>query len=528
MPRMVVLSIEPGAQSIGVGDRLRLALVVRYDDGSVRDLTQSATWQSFGAAVRATGRPGAHRRPCPREGANHRDREWPAGDDDRSNRGAIDGPAPGEPRKSPVLHRRIRACPLSRRRTHLGEPRRQRHDLPAAEIRLRAVSRLPSSPRLTRLPIMGVGAGDEERRAQRRLLLFPLMYRRTGPGKGLDGKPRFDLTQLNPTYFRRLRRRVIAARERGIYVIVMLFDGWSVERKGNGDNPWDGHPFNGENNVNGIDGDRNKDGSGEETHTLANPLVTRFQEKYVAMVVRSVSDQPNVLYEISNESSNGSLRWQNHMVGFIRSQESTSRRHPVGITSEYPDGNNAELIASSADWISPNGDIEDLRPSSGVKVILADTDHLCGVCGDARFPWQAFTRGLNPMFMDVYDGKAVGLGATGRDPHDPQWEVIRRRLGVTVALSERIDMGLLVPRGDLCSTGYCLADPKRGHLYVVYLPEGRTVTVDVTASGSRLRAEWVDPDTGVATRGETIQGGGRRSISAPGHGDVVLVLRSVS
>ena len=57
---------------------------------------------------------------------------------------------------------------------------------------------------------------------------------------------------------------MIAARERGIYVIVMLFDGWSVERKGDGENPWDGHPFNRANNINGVDGDLNHDGSGRK------------------------------------------------------------------------------------------------------------------------------------------------------------------------------------------------------------------------------------------------------------------------
>src|SRR5688500_12085149 len=38
----------------------------------------------------------------------------------------------------------------------------------------------------------------------------PLPFRRTGPGVGLDGKPKFDPNQFNPEYFERLRARVIA------------------------------------------------------------------------------------------------------------------------------------------------------------------------------------------------------------------------------------------------------------------------------------------------------------------------------
>ena len=45
-----------------------------------------------------------------------------------------------------------------------------------------------------------------------------------------------------------------AARARGIHVSIMLFEGWSVERKGQVGNPCQGHPFNKANNVNGIDG----------------------------------------------------------------------------------------------------------------------------------------------------------------------------------------------------------------------------------------------------------------------------------
>src|SRR5690606_9372528 len=99
----------------------------------------------------------------------------------------------------------------------------------------------------------------------------PLPYERTGPGQALDGKPKFDLTKFNQTYFDRLRSRVVEAGERGIYVAVMLFEGFSVEKKRRTVNPWPGHPFHRENNINGIDGDGDGDGEGKEIHTLQNP-----------------------------------------------------------------------------------------------------------------------------------------------------------------------------------------------------------------------------------------------------------------
>lgn len=525
--RMVALSIEPRAQSIQVGDRLRLALVARYDDGSVRNLGRSGDWKSSAPQrVRLEG--------------HGRVRALTEG------RALITASVRGR-RAATII--RVGNRSMGPLRVSTKNPRYfvdaagRLVYLAGAHTWENLVDSGTTEPpprfdyakflemlQVHGLRVFRLWAWEQATKSgeiKGRYYFSPVVYRRTGPGTGLDGKPRFDLTQFNPAYFSRLRQRVIAARERGIYVVITLFNGWSVEKKGDGDKPWDGHPFNGANNVNGIDGDRNKDGSGQETHTLADPSIRRLHEAYVARVIRAVRDQPNVLYEISAESSNGSLPWQNHMVGFIRSHESPQARHPVGITSEYPNGHNADLIASSADWISPNGDIVDLQPSTGAKVVLADTDHLCGVCGDPGFPWRAFTRGLNPLLMDPYDGRAVGLGARDADHSERRWEDIRRRLGVTGTLADRLDMSVLIPRRDLASTGYCLADERRGRLYVVYLPDGGKVTVDVSASRYSLRSEWIDPDTGVARPGATIRGAGRRSFGATGDGDVVLVLRAV-
>ena len=59
-------------------------------------------------------------------------------------------------------------------------------------------------------------------------LVDPFPWQRTGPGLALDGKPKFDLNLFNQSYFDRLRSRVIAAGERGIYVSIMLFEGYGL------------------------------------------------------------------------------------------------------------------------------------------------------------------------------------------------------------------------------------------------------------------------------------------------------------
>ncbi|MGH9847259.1 MAG: hypothetical protein ACREEM_51845, partial [Blastocatellia bacterium] len=62
------------------------------------------------------------------------------------------------------------------------------------------------------------------------LHVAPFPWARTGPEQASDGKPKFNLTKFDPEYFRRLRARTEAAGARGIYVSVMLFEGWSKHR----------------------------------------------------------------------------------------------------------------------------------------------------------------------------------------------------------------------------------------------------------------------------------------------------------
>src|SRR5262247_4004545 len=119
----------------------------------------------------------------------------------------------------------------------------------------------------------------------------PLPYQRKGPGMALDGGRKFDLTRFNQTYFDRLRSRVVEAGQRGIYVSVMLFQGFSSQRKNlGGGNPWTGHPFNVSNNINDINGDPSGNDNGEEVHSLVVPAVTSLQEAYVRKVVDTLND----------------------------------------------------------------------------------------------------------------------------------------------------------------------------------------------------------------------------------------------
>ena len=339
-------------------------------------------------------------------------------------------------------------------------------------------------------------------------------WRRTGPGLAVDGKPRFDLTRFNTAYFARLRDRVREAQARGFYVSVMLFEGWAVQFEEDGWS-WRGHPFNPLNNANGVDGDANGDGRGLEVHSLANRRVVAIQDAYVRRVIDTVNGFDNVLYEVANESSVASTAWQYRIIDLVRRYERRKpKRHPVGITYQHGDHAGRALYASRADWISPFAGgpsaLADPPPADGRKVVILDTDHLCGVCGDAAFVWKSFLRGHNPIYMDPLDAHPVRVGA-------------RVAMGQTRRYARRIDLRHARPRGDLASTRFALARPGR-ELLVLQPGRGR-LWVDLGHRAATWSGEWLEPASGRVVRFSSRRAAGRSGFTPPWNGPAVLLLR---
>jgi hypothetical protein len=351
----------------------------------------------------------------------------------------------------------------------------------------------------------------------------PQPWQRTGPGPALDGKPKFDLRRFNQSYFDRLRSRIIAARERGIYVSVMLFEDWIFMNKRK-DHPVEQHPFHKGNNVSGISGDPNGDGWGVEIHTLQVPKVLEVQKAYVRKVIETVNDLDNVLYEICNEGVRHTREWQYEMVRFVKDVEAKlPKQHPVGMTSVGD--MNEDCLKSTADWTSlattgwdkPKDPwTSDPPAATGQMVCLLDTDHIGWkiFINDAAFTrawvWKSFTRGHSTLLMENLDNSAG-------------WTAGRAAMGHTRRLAERVNLATLHPHPELASTRYCLANP--GQEYVVYLPPGGDVTVDLSAASGTLAVEWIHAAAGTIQRTATVAGGAQRAFQAPFSGDAVLYLR---
>lgn len=383
----------------------------------------------------------------------------------------------------------------------------------------------------------------------------PMPYLRTGETQALDGKPTFDLDHWNEDYFQRLRKRVIDAKERGIYVSIMLFQGWSLNKTDseNGD-PYLGHPFNPENNVQGFaaPGIQHKEEGDATLHSLkAGQELTRRQEAYVTKVINTVNDLDNVLFEIINEG--GTIDWTAHMIRFIHEYEKQlPYQHMVGMTARItPLVLNEVLYQSEADWVSPANepldwifpgtrriqDFEENPPENhSGKVVVLDTDHLWGHGGNYLWAWKSFCRGYNPIFMDPWQPLAGTLnpdkvpwmylkgGICKDDRNFPDWAPLRSTMGVIRKYSERIDLANARPRSTLSSTGYCLTDSNS--FYLVFFENNQSATLNLTGTEGEFDVEWYIPILDRTIHGsETIKAGGYIAAEPPFTGAAVLLMK---
>jgi hypothetical protein len=100
-------------------------------------------------------------------------------------------------------------------------------------------------------------------------------------------------------------------------------------------------------------------------------------------------------------------------------------------------------------------------------------------------------------------------------------------MGDTRRYAEKMDLAKMTPRPELCSARYCLAKP--GEAYLVYLPEGGSVTLDLCAAPGAFTVEWFFPRLCRSIPGgRPLPGGDFAVTTAPYTGDAVLYLKKQS
>jgi hypothetical protein len=81
------------------------------------------------------------------------------------------------------------------------------------------------------------------------------------------------------------------------------------------------------------------------------------------------------------------------------------------------------------------------------------------------------------------------------------------------------------PANSLLSGGTGYAFAQAGEAYLVYLPQGGTINLDLSSNNNSFNAQWFNPRNGVYQDIASVAGGGVRSFSAPNGNDWALLLR---
>lgn len=372
-----------------------------------------------------------------------------------------------------------------------------------------------------------------------RAIAYPMPYKRVnGHGKANDGGLKFDLNQFDQTFFERMHQRCKDLQARGMYVSIMLFEVYGFVDGEPCGNPtqtlWDGNLFNKDNNINGIDVDSDGDGRGIEFFYTKDKNILDLQKTYVKKVVDTLNSLDNVIYEIANELY--APQWQYEMIACIKDHEASKPEQHVVMMSpggRTPGGgrrkhgawrmmeknvvlnSKADCIAITGGWDSGRYSRRDPPANSTGKPAVVDMDHVSPGSNDVGYVWSAFTRGYN---FNLYDKPFESPDSEG-----PKWRIVRRNVGKTVELSKKADLANMNPRGDLASTGFCLANP--GIEYIVYQSGGSTFTVSGLQADKSYYYQWYDPE-----QGEVIAVG-RRKVSnsaekfVPANDGIVLYLK---
>jgi hypothetical protein len=94
-------------------------------------------------------------------------------------------------------------------------------------------------------------------------------------------------------------------------------------------------------------------------------------------------------------------------------------------------------------------------------------------------------------------------------------------MGHTALYARRLDLAAMSPRGELSSTGCCLAHP--GSEYLIFQPADDTFTVELQEG--TYAVEWFEPNVGEANPGSPVTAAGKSAFTPPFAGGTVLYLK---
>jgi len=339
-------------------------------------------------------------------------------------------------------------------------------------------------------------------------------FLRPGPGTANDGRPKYDLGQVDPTFVERLRALCAAARQRGVNVQLICMDAWMIKHS----DLWRLHAFNRDNNVNGVDGDPGRTGVGTDGSrgfcSMGNPRAMQFQKALVRAIVQTTNSFSNVIYEVANENYY-SEEWELALGDYIHEIEGRMPLHHLVMRRDMP--SHSYVVQRWEPTLIRRG-ILGMRPLRCPLVF--DTDWTINKNDDEvrAAMWTALVSGGHFNYMD--DSLEFRLNRTIPDGR----AALHRQIDLAAKLMRQVRFWQMTPSDSLIRGGDAYAMASRTEV-IAYLPKGGRIVLDTADMKGRPAACWYDARDGAAVRGDPVRLGTTVELTAPGVRDWVLVLK---
>lgn len=343
------------------------------------------------------------------------------------------------------------------------------------------------------------------------------------------GGNKFDLTEWDEKYFRRLKDFVAQAGKRGVVVELVLFCPFY------GDAMWNLSPMKASNNVGGI-GRMPR----TEVYTLKHPKLLAVQDAMTQKIVRELNEFDNVYFEVCNEPYFGGVtdKWQDHIIQtIVATEKSLPRKHLIARNiangSKKITAPNPAVSIFNFHYATPPTAV---KRNYGLNRVIADDE--TGFKGDKdatyrREGWEFILAGGG-----IYDNLDYSFTAEHEDgsaePDAPGGggEKLRAQLGILKKFIHGFDFVHMKPDKSVIVKGvpdgtraWALADA--GRAYAIYLNGGGRANLVLDLPAGRYVAEWLNTETGQIAKRERIDhDGGKRAFKSPRYAqDIALSVK---
>jgi hypothetical protein len=341
------------------------------------------------------------------------------------------------------------------------------------------------------------------------------------------GGNKFDLTQWDEEYFKRLKDFVGEAEKRKIIVELALFCPFYENSQ------WILSPMNASNNVNNV-------GPRDRTHVYtldkSNGLV-EVHDALVRKIIKELKDYSNLIYEICNEPYWGgvTMDWQHHIASLIEKEEKDfSYQHLI-----------SQNIANDKSLI------KDPHPAVSVfnfhyaypPVAVAQNFHFNKPIGDnetgfdgtadstyRREGWSFILAGgslynnLDLSFTPETENGTSQYSAAQPAGGTPE---LRKQLSHLKNFIIGFDFLKMKPDSTLVSglrekqKAYVLAEP--GKQYAIYIFGKGPITFDLSIPEGSYAVEFLDPLTGQKSEKQSLFAKDNVNLTTPGYKEDVAV-----